>query len=68
MIQFEDYLVSHADRNGLCSAISLHGLDAIASGLAAALEELPAVRTVHQDLEERLLAMAKILEALQRAP
>jgi len=50
------------------SAVSLYGLDAIASGLAGALKELPAVRTVHQDLEERLRVMTKILEALQRAP
>jgi hypothetical protein len=50
------------------SAVSLYGLDAIASGLAAALEELPAVRTVHRDLEERLRVMTKILEALQRTP
>ncbi|VVB69120.1 Uncharacterised protein [uncultured archaeon] len=49
-------------------AVSLVGLEAIASGLAGALEELPAVSTVHQDLEERLLAMRKILEALQRTP
>ncbi len=46
----------------------LGGYDAIASGLAGALKELPAVRTVHRDLEERLLAMTKILEALQRTP
>ncbi len=50
------------------AAVSHYGLDAIASGLAAALKELPAVRTVHQDLEERLSAMTKILEALQRTP
>jgi hypothetical protein len=50
------------------SAVSLYGLDAIASGLVGALKELPAVRIVHQDLEERLLAMTKILEALQRTP
>jgi len=50
------------------SAVSLYGLDAIASGLAGALKELPAARIVHQDLEERLLAMTKILEALQRTP
>jgi len=50
------------------AAVSLYGLDAIASGLAAALKELPAVRTVHQDLEERFLAITKILEALQRTP
>jgi len=50
------------------AAVSLYGLDAIASGLAGALKELSSVRTVHRDLEERLLAMTKILEALQRAP
>ena len=50
------------------SAVSLYGLDAIASGLAGALKELPAARIVHPDLEERLLAMTKILEALQRTP
>ena len=48
--------------------MSLYGLDTIASGLAGALKELPAVRAVHQDLEERLSAMTKILEALQRTP
>ncbi len=50
------------------AAVALYGLEAIASGLAGALEELPAVRTVHQDLEERLSEMAKILEALQHTP
>jgi hypothetical protein len=50
------------------SAVSLYGLDAIASGLAGALKELPAVKALHHDLEERLLAMTKILEALQRTP
>ena len=50
------------------AAISLYGLDAIASGLAGALKELPAVSTMHQDLKERLRMMRKILEALQRTP
>jgi hypothetical protein len=50
------------------AAVSLYGLDAIASGLAGALKELPAVRALHEDMEERLLAMSKILEALQRTP
>jgi len=50
------------------AAVSLYGLDAIASGLTEALKELPAVRTVHRDLEERLSAMTKIQEALQRTP
>ncbi|MCX6668523.1 MAG: hypothetical protein NTV25_01765, partial [Methanothrix sp.] len=46
-------------------AVSLYGLDAIASGLAGVLGELSSVRIVHRDLEERLLAILKILEALQ---
>ncbi len=50
------------------SAISLYGLDAIASGLAGALGELSSIKTLHQDLENRLLAISKILEALRRAP
>lgn len=48
-------------------AVSLYGLDAIASGLAGALE-LSSIQALCGKLEERLLAMAKILEALQRMP
>ncbi|VVB71576.1 Uncharacterised protein [uncultured archaeon] len=50
------------------AAISLYGLDAIASGLARALNELPSIKIMHQDLEERLEAINKILEALQCDP
>jgi len=50
------------------AAISLYGLDAIASGLAGALGELPSIKALHQDLEERLSAILKILEALQSLP
>jgi hypothetical protein len=50
------------------SAVSLYGLDAIASGLAGALGELSSIQVLHQDLEERLLAILKILEALQSLP
>lgn len=50
------------------SAISLYGLDAIASGLARALRELPSIKILHQDLEERLESITKILEALRCAP
>jgi len=49
-------------------AVSLYGLDAIASGLAGALGELSSIKALHQNLEERLLAILKILEALRRAP
>jgi hypothetical protein len=48
------------------AAVSLYDLDAITSGLAGSLKELPAVRTLHQDLEEQRSKMTKILEALQR--
>jgi hypothetical protein len=50
------------------AAVSLYGLDAIASGLAGALEELSSIKALHQDLDERLLAILKILEALRRVP
>jgi len=50
------------------AAVSLYGLDAIASGLARALVELSVIWNVHQDLEERRSAITKILEALQRTP
>lgn len=50
------------------SAISLYGLDAIASGLARALKELPSIRIMHQDLEERLEAVTKIQEAFRCDP
>jgi hypothetical protein len=49
-------------------AVSLYGLDAIASGLAGALNRLPSIKIMHRDLEERLLAILKILEALQSLP
>ncbi len=49
-------------------AISLYGLDAIASGLARALNELPSIRAIHQDLEERHESISKILEALRCDP
>jgi len=49
-------------------AVSIYGLDAIVSGLAAALEELPSIRIMHRDLESRLAAITNIPEALQRAP
>ncbi len=49
------------------TAVSLCGLEAIASGLAATLDK-PAVEKMNADLKERLSAMAKILEALQRLP
>ncbi|MCX6670191.1 MAG: hypothetical protein NTV25_10380 [Methanothrix sp.] len=50
------------------AAVSLYGLDAIASGLAGALEELSSIKALHGKLEERRLAIVKILEALQRMP
>jgi len=50
------------------AAISLYGLDAIASGLAGSLGELSSIQALHGKLEERLSAMTKILEALQRMP
>jgi hypothetical protein len=49
-------------------AVSLYGLDAIASGLAGALEELSSIKALHGKLEERRLAIVNILEALQRMP
>jgi len=49
------------------SAVSLYGLDAIASGLAGALEPR-SIKTLHGKLDERHLAIAKILEALQSLP
>ncbi len=53
---------------GCAAAVSLYGLDAIASGLAGRLGELSSIKALHQDLEERLLAILKILEALQSLP
>jgi len=50
------------------AAVSLYGLDAIASGLAGALGELSSIKALHGKLEERHLAIVKILEALQRMP
>ncbi|VVB69145.1 Uncharacterised protein [uncultured archaeon] len=50
------------------AAVAIYGLDAIASGLAGALGEISSIKQLHNDLEERLVAMAKILEALRRAP
>jgi hypothetical protein len=50
------------------AAVSLYGLDAIASGLAGTLGELSSIQALHGKLEERFLAIAKILEALQRLP
>jgi hypothetical protein len=50
------------------AAVSLYSLDAIASGLAGALGELSSGKALHQDLEERLLAILKILEALRSLP
>jgi hypothetical protein len=52
---------------GCALAVSLYGLDAIASGLAGALE-LGSIKALHGKLEKQLLAMTKILEALQRMP
>jgi hypothetical protein len=49
-------------------AVSLYGLDAIASGLAGALNRLPSIRIMHRDLERRLSAILNILEALQHLP
>jgi hypothetical protein len=49
------------------AAVSLYGLEAIASGLAGALEPR-SIRIMHRDLEERLLAILKILEALRSLP
>ena len=53
---------------GCVAAVSLYGLDAIASGLAGSLGELSSIQALHGKLEERLSAMTKILEALQRMP
>jgi len=53
---------------GCALAVSLYGLDAIASGLAGALGELSSIKALHQNLEERLLAILKILEALRSLP
>jgi hypothetical protein len=50
------------------AAVSLYGLDAIASGLAGALGELSSIKALHGKLEERLLAILKILEALRSLP
>ncbi len=49
-------------------AVSLYGLDAIASGLAGALKELPSIQALCGEMEERLSAIVKILEALRHAP
>ena len=48
-------------------AVSLYGLDAIASGLAGALEPR-SIKIMHRDLERRLSAILNILEALQHLP
>ncbi|VVB68680.1 Uncharacterised protein [uncultured archaeon] len=48
-------------------AVSLYGLDAIASGLAGALEPR-SIRIMHRDLEKRLSAILNILEALRSLP
>ena len=37
-------------------------------GLVRALEELSSIKALHRDLEERLLAILKILEALRSLP
>jgi hypothetical protein len=50
------------------SAVSLYGLEAITSGLAAAPKELPSIKIMHRDLEKRLAAITNILEALRRTP
>jgi hypothetical protein len=52
---------------GCTAAVSLYGLDAIASGLAGALE-LGSTKALHGKLEERRLAISKILEALRSLP
>jgi len=49
------------------AAVSLYGLEAIASGLAGALQPC-SIRIVHRDLERRLSAILNILEALQNTP
>ncbi len=49
-------------------AVSLYGLDAIASGLTGALNRLPSIKIMHRDLERRLSAILNILEALQSLP
>ncbi len=49
-------------------AVSLYGLDAIASGLAGALNRLPSIKIMHRDLERRLSAILNILEALHHLP
>ncbi len=49
-------------------AVSIYGLDAIASGLAAVLRELPSIRTMNRDLEEQLAAITIILKALLHIP
>ncbi len=49
-------------------AVSIYGLDAIVSGLAEALKELPSIRIMHRDLERRRAAITNILEALLHAP
>ena len=49
------------------AAVALYGLDAIASGLAGALE-LGSIKALHGKLEERRLAIVNTLEALQRMP
>ncbi len=50
------------------AAVALYGLDAIASGLTGALGELSSVKELHGKLEERRLAVTKILEALRSLP
>jgi hypothetical protein len=49
------------------AAVALYGLDAIASGLAGALE-LSSIKIMHRDLERRLSAILNILEAPQSLP
>ncbi len=47
------------------AAVSLYGFDAIVSGLAKALKELPSIKIMHQDMEKRLETVIKIQEALR---
>jgi hypothetical protein len=49
------------------AAVSLYGLEAIASGLAAALRPR-SIRIMHRDLERRLSAILNVLEALKGMP
>jgi len=54
-----------AEELDCAAAVSLYGFDAIVSGLAKALNELPSIKIMHQDLEERLEAVIKIQEVLR---